>query len=344
LTLLLAQAPYIGKRVFMMRSTQLCRYRYDALDQLIGREPAGQEKLQRLYRREHLVTELQGQASLHVFQHDKQLLGLQSRLGNALNQQLLATDQQRSVLQLVDSRESVQQIYAPYGHRHTETGLGSLPGFNGEALDPLTGHYLLGNGRRAFNPVLMRFNSPDTLSPFDQGGLNAYAYCQGDPVNFRDPTGRAAEQDWLPWLIVAMSALNLVSAGVGLFSAKLSFAESKITSALASASLSKKARYAGMTGAVTGLIGGVAGVTRSALAATDPDNSALDPLVVTMAAFSALSFAASVTSVSYNFRAYKINRAQAAKGAKSGGELENYRIPRARLGKPDWRNRDIRTS
>ena len=70
----------------MMRSTQLCRYRYDALDQLIGREPAGQEKLQRFYRREHLVTELQGQASQHVFQHDKQLLGAAITRGRCAQQ------------------------------------------------------------------------------------------------------------------------------------------------------------------------------------------------------------------------------------------------------------------
>ncbi|WP_434706426.1 RHS repeat-associated core domain-containing protein [Pseudomonas sp. Z1-12] len=47
----------------------------------------------------------------------------------------------------------------------------------------MTGHYLLGNGYRAFNPGLMRFNSPDSLSPFGEGGLNAYAYSVGDPVN-----------------------------------------------------------------------------------------------------------------------------------------------------------------
>jgi RHS repeat-associated protein len=65
----------------------------------------------------------------------------------------------------------------------------SLLGFNGERPDPVTGHYLLGNGYRAFNPVLMRFNSPDSLSPFGEGGLNAYAYCTGDPVNKTDQTG-----------------------------------------------------------------------------------------------------------------------------------------------------------
>jgi hypothetical protein len=56
----------------------------------------------------------------------------------------------------------------------------------------VTGHYLLGNGYRAFNPVLMRFNSPDNLSPFGKGGLNSYAYCLGDPINLQDSTGAAA--------------------------------------------------------------------------------------------------------------------------------------------------------
>jgi RHS repeat-associated protein len=66
----------------------------------------------------------------------------------------------------------------------------SLLAFNGERPDPLTGHYHLGNGYRQFNPVLMRFNSSDSLSPFSDGGLNAYAYCVGDPVNRSDPTGK----------------------------------------------------------------------------------------------------------------------------------------------------------
>jgi RHS repeat-associated protein len=65
----------------------------------------------------------------------------------------------------------------------------SLLGFNGERPDPVTGHYLLGNGYRAFNPVLLRFNSPDSWSPFGEGGLNSYAYCLGDPINRYDPDG-----------------------------------------------------------------------------------------------------------------------------------------------------------
>lgn len=169
--------------------TPMCRYHYDALDLIAGMACADQASLQRFYRRQHLVTERQGQASQSVFQHGEQLLAVQSSENDTLKSQLLATDQQRSVLQLIDSLGSLPKVYTPYGHHRAESGLSSLLGFNGERRDPVTGCYLLGNGRRGFNPVLMRFNSPDRLSPFGQGGLNSYAYCLGDPVNFSDPTG-----------------------------------------------------------------------------------------------------------------------------------------------------------
>lgn len=76
--------------------------------------------------------------------------------------------------------------YSPYGYHPNSSG---LLGFNGERPDPMTGNYLLGNGLRAFSPGLMRFNSPDSFSPFKRGGLNAYGYCQGDPINWQDPSG-----------------------------------------------------------------------------------------------------------------------------------------------------------
>ena len=102
---------------------------------------------------------------------------------------LLATDSQRSVLQVLENTQPRAMAYLPYGHRAAQSGLSSLLGFNGERADPVTGHYLLGNGYRVYNPVLMRFNSPDSWSPFGRGGLNAYAYCDGDSVNKVDPMG-----------------------------------------------------------------------------------------------------------------------------------------------------------
>lgn len=104
---------------------------------------------------------------------------------------LLATDHQRSVLNALDASRTHPIAYTPYGHRPFESDLLSLLGFNGERPDPATGHYHLGNGYRQFNPVLMRFNSPDSWSPFREGGLNAYAYCGHDPINRFDPNGHA---------------------------------------------------------------------------------------------------------------------------------------------------------
>ncbi|WP_371916326.1 RHS repeat-associated core domain-containing protein [Pseudomonas sp. QTF5] len=113
---------------------------------------------------------------------------------------LLATDQQNSVLNALEASRPHPIAYTPYGHRPHQSGLLSLLGFNGELPDPVTGHYHLGNGYRQFNPVLMRFNSPDSWSPFGEGGLNAYAYCAGDPANRSDPSGHVG---WLKKFLIA---------------------------------------------------------------------------------------------------------------------------------------------
>lgn len=101
---------------------------------------------------------------------------------------LLATGLERTLIQAISAATQQPLVFTAYGHRHASSGPPSL-GYNGERLQALTGHYLLGNGYRAYNPVLMRFNSPDNLSPFGAGGLNAYSYCAGDPTNQTDPTG-----------------------------------------------------------------------------------------------------------------------------------------------------------
>ncbi|MGC0152586.1 RHS repeat-associated core domain-containing protein [Chromobacterium vaccinii] len=63
-------------------------------------------------------------------------------------------------------------------------------GYNGERPDPVGGVHHLGLGHRAYSPALMRFHCPDSLSPFGAGGVNPYAYCDGDPINRADPSGQ----------------------------------------------------------------------------------------------------------------------------------------------------------
>jgi RHS repeat-associated protein len=167
----------------------LCRYHYDPLDRVASCTPLTQSSIQRFYRKDRLATEIQGQVQYSVFEHEAQLLAQQRHEAGRMATALLVTDLQRSVLHSVAAGQQQRLAYSPYGHRAPESGLISLLGFNGERRDSVTGHYLLGNGYRAFNPVLMRFNSPDRLSPFGKGGVNAYAYCAGDPVNRVDPTG-----------------------------------------------------------------------------------------------------------------------------------------------------------
>ena len=170
----------------------LCRYFYDPLDRQTDCTLHQQPAIQRFNCKDQLATEIQGNARRSILQCDNQLLAQLNDLDAKLSTTLLATDQQRSVLNALDANQPNPFAYSPYGHRPAESGLLSLLGFNGERPDPVTGHYHLGNGYRQFNPVLMRFNSPDSWSPFGDGGVNAYAYCQGDPANKADPDGHSS--------------------------------------------------------------------------------------------------------------------------------------------------------
>lgn len=139
---------------------------------------------------------------------------------------LTACDRQQSVLQAraSDGQHEVS-AYTAYGHSRTKA-LGAL-GFNGE-LPETTGHYLLGS-YRAYNPILRRFHSPDSLSPFGEGGLNPYAYCLGDPINRVDPTGGIPE--WASW---AAFGAGLLLGGIGgLFAGTTKFLALKMMVVLA---------------------------------------------------------------------------------------------------------------
>ncbi|WP_295477886.1 RHS repeat-associated core domain-containing protein [uncultured Pseudomonas sp.] len=170
----------------------LCHYHYDPLDRLIASGIRTRAEHPLFYRGKRLAGESRG-GLYHAFLHAADRPVAQFiHSGKAVDATLLATDAPGSVLHALTRGQRQAQAYAVYGYHAPGGGLDSLLGFNGERRDPVTGHYLLGQGYRAYNPVLMRFNSPDRLSPFGGGGLNAYGYCQGNPINLVDPDGHMA--------------------------------------------------------------------------------------------------------------------------------------------------------
>ncbi|WP_437182059.1 RHS repeat-associated core domain-containing protein [Pseudomonas xanthosomatis] len=84
--------------------------------------------------------------------------------------------------------------YSPFGYL---AGSATTLAYTGQLFDEYLSGYLLGNGNRRYAPSLMRFTSPDSISPFGAGGINAYAYCNDDPVNKVDPTGQMGQNTGL---------------------------------------------------------------------------------------------------------------------------------------------------
>lgn len=101
---------------------------------------------------------------------------------------LLTTDQRFSVLRSDSSRLVQSFAYSAFGF-HALDGANLASRFNGQVLERTAQGYLLGNGYRSYSPALQRFTCPDSISPFGEGGLNGYVYCDSDPVNRIDPSG-----------------------------------------------------------------------------------------------------------------------------------------------------------
>ena len=100
-----------------IRETLLVRYHYDPLDRLVDCTPFEQSAIRRYYCKTRLATEIQGSVQRSIVQHDDQLLAQQQREGGKMAATLLATDQQRSVLNALDATQPHPLAYTPYGHR-----------------------------------------------------------------------------------------------------------------------------------------------------------------------------------------------------------------------------------
>lgn len=137
--------------------------------------------------RDRVHTALTGNAAVICMRAQSGVLAETRLAEETTRSALLAADSGDSVLRVKSQALPESVAYSAYGLHSPNDIPAQRPAFNGHLL--VGDLYLLGNGYRGYNPVLMRFYSPDSLSPFAAGGLNCYAYCAGDPVNFSDPSG-----------------------------------------------------------------------------------------------------------------------------------------------------------
>jgi len=131
---------------------------------------------------------VQSSRTTRIFNQSRQALAIQYRSHSSIS--IIASDKMQS--SVVEARGHVLHSlsYTPFGFNQAT---GELPvGFNGEHCDAVTGMYGLGAGYRWLSTKCMRFSSPDNLSPFAKGGINAYTYVRNDPVNLLDLDGHAA--------------------------------------------------------------------------------------------------------------------------------------------------------
>jgi len=249
-----------GRLVSVTGGPVASRYGYDALDRLVAQAVGEADPRELYYRGGELVNELftGRDEATRLVRHGHTCVGVSTADGVTL----VAGDPADSPLWSTAGADGgTLHGYAPWGSGEAGT---PLPGFTGERADPATGVYHLGNGYRAYSPVLMRFTCPDSLSPFGAGGINAYAYCAGDPVNLTDPSGHLSTAAWV--------GIGLGIAGIlaSVFTAGLAIAAAGgVMAALASTStVTLAVGTAGLASDVTAIVSG-------ALEESSPEASAV---------------------------------------------------------------------
>lgn len=205
--------------------------------------------------------------------------------------------------------------HGPFGTDKAAGAKNNFPGFNGQRRDPVSSSYHLGNGYRAYNPVLMRFNCPDSLSPFGRGGINPYTYCLGDPINRADPTGHIS---WQTGVGIGLGVLSIIATlGAGAVALSVS---GGIGAALAATSGTT------LISGGLGLVSGVVGVASISFAENAPELSATLGWVSLGLGIAGIG----VGSLSA-FKSAKFLRAAKVKKVPANSSLKN---PSVRLGEP----------
>ena len=106
-----------------------------------------------------------------------------------------ASDEQESTIFITDRQGKVKNRYAYDAFGNTveaEEQISNRYQYTGQQFDPITQQYYL--RARYYNPAIARFTQEDE---YHWDGLNLYAYCANNPVDYYDPSGYYKEL-WKP--------------------------------------------------------------------------------------------------------------------------------------------------
>jgi RHS repeat-associated protein len=175
-------------------------------------------------------------------------------------------DYRGSTVALTDheSRVTDRYEYSAYGTLTYRIGTTDTPFlFNGRYGVQTNPNGLLYMRARYYNPYLCRFLNPDPAG--FSGGLNFYAYADGNPVNYLDPFGLWAGVDDAI-AILGGAAIGVAAQGIGdLIRGEVSSWRHYFAAAVGGAAAGEATLYTGPVGgiaaraAVSGAIGGLAG-------------------------------------------------------------------------------------
>ena len=186
-------------------------FSYDAIGRRIGKTVQG-VATQFLYDGNNTVQETQGSAINSILVG----LGIDERFArnDVTGRTYFLTDRLNSTLALTDSNGVIKQQYSydPYGNvtsSDTTTGFTNPYQYTGREADTAGLYYYRA---RYYSPMMGGFIGEDPVG-FDGGQLSFYAYVGGNPLNFRDPSGK-----FLPEAVAGL----IVGAAVGYISGLVS--------------------------------------------------------------------------------------------------------------------------
>ena len=251
-------------------------YEYDAESRQVLAARDAERKVMLGYANDRLETLDEGDKKIRYFDGEDKVF---ARTGGVDGPQLHANDASGSVRGIsAPGQAHTRRHYTPFGQARVKDDgelrtLANLqhPALNGQRLDTASGLYFLGNGLRPYCPYLMICLVPDPLSPFDEGEINRYAYCAGNPVNMMDPIG--LWPSWLDWVLTAVGlAVSVVTFGYAIpavTAAAAAYAAAATAAAAKAAAAVLVGKTISLVTATLGVVGGTLGAAGQGIAAVD---------------------------------------------------------------------------